>query len=71
MRVGRLAITQVNISQQCRERVLEMDATDFLIFDEARSEVLHLMEVIARNTKIKPRKPTVDAILRMVYCICT
>lgn len=37
---------QVNISEQCREKILETNVTAYDIFDEARAEVLALMEVI-------------------------
>lgn len=36
---------QVNISEECRERVLATDVTAYDIFDEARTEVLTVMEV--------------------------
>ena len=36
---------QVNISGECRERILATDVTAFNIFDEARKEVLTVMEV--------------------------
>ena len=36
---------QVNISGECRERILATDVTAYDIFDEARTEVLAVMEV--------------------------
>ncbi|CAN0440027.1 unnamed protein product, partial [Laminaria digitata] len=36
---------QVNISEECRERVLATDVTAYDIFDDARAEVLAVMEV--------------------------
>lgn len=38
---------QVNISEECREKVLATDATAYDIFDDARAEVLAVMEVSA------------------------
>lgn len=35
---------QVNISEECRERILATDATAYDIFDEARAEVLGVLE---------------------------
>ena len=39
------AIKQVNISEECREKVLGTDVTAYDIFDDARAEVLAVMEV--------------------------
>lgn len=36
---------QVNISEECREKVLATDVTAYDIFDDARAEVLAVMEV--------------------------
>lgn len=38
---------QVNISEECREKVLATDVTAYDIFDDARAEVLEVMEVSA------------------------
>ncbi|CAM9758034.1 unnamed protein product [Ascophyllum nodosum] len=35
---------QVNISGECRDNILETDVTSFDIFEDARREVLHVME---------------------------
>lgn len=40
-------LNQVNISEECRERLLATDVTAYDIFDEARAEVLAVMEVCA------------------------
>lgn len=39
------ASPQVNISEECREGILATDVTAYDIFDEARAEVLAVMEV--------------------------
>eukprot|EP00903_Cladosiphon_okamuranus_P006658 g6501.t1 len=44
---------QVNISGDCRERILAMDVTAFNIFDEARKEVLTVMETNFRKDFVK------------------
>lgn len=44
-RHSRCVPSQVNISEECRERVLATDATAYDIFDEARAEVLAVLEV--------------------------
>ena len=42
---------QVNISGECRERILATDVTAYDIFDEARAEVLAVLEVCVRERK--------------------
>lgn len=44
-------VSQVNISEECRERILATDVTAYDIFDEARAEVLAVLEVsgLCRN----------------------
>lgn len=40
---------QVNVSGACREKILETDVTAFDIFEEARAEVLVVMEVMDKH----------------------
>eukprot|EP00903_Cladosiphon_okamuranus_P006656 g6499.t1 len=44
---------QVNISGECREKILATDVTAFNIFDEARKEVLTVMETNFRKDLVK------------------
>ena len=46
---------QVNISEECRERILATDVTAYDIFDEARTEVLVVMEVRMHSGNCGPK----------------
>lgn len=43
----------MNLSEECRENILETNVTAYDIFDEAREEVLALMEVRMDFTTLK------------------
>lgn len=60
---------QVNLSEGCRERVLGTDVTAYTMFDEARNEVLRIMEVrVLRGRHIRfmgVNHPTTISIITM------
>lgn len=62
---------QVNISEECREKVLATDVTAYDIFDDARAEVLAVMEVscFIRRGKVSLGGVVLEKYVRSIWSI--